>query len=107
MTLPTIGSLTIVKTLTATGALAALATIAGQALAPQLPLVAVLAYAAVGSIALLAMLTVLAILMLTIYQWILRMGGTDTQWFWFSNDPRGLVQLRGQQKRNRDRPAQH
>jgi hypothetical protein len=23
-------------------------------------------------------------------QWILRMGGTDTQWLWFSADPPGL-----------------
>lgn len=107
MTSPNTSYVTIVKTLAATGALAALAAIAGQALAPQLPLVLVLAYAAVGSIVLLAMLTVLAILMLTMYQFILRMGGTDTQWLWFSNEPRGLVHLRAQQEQARDRPAQY
>jgi hypothetical protein len=29
-----------------------------------------------------------------INQWILRKGGTDTQWLWFSNEPKGLAQQR-------------
>ena len=35
---------------------------------------------------------------LTFYQFILRNGGTDPQWFWFSSEPRGLVALREQSK---------
>jgi hypothetical protein len=27
-------------------------------------------------------------------QWALRHGGTDTQWFWFPSEPKGLVQQR-------------
>jgi hypothetical protein len=29
-------------------------------------------------------------LTLTFNQWVLRKGGTDTQWLWFASDPPGL-----------------
>ncbi len=31
-----------------------------------------------------------AVASLTLWQWVLRKGGTDTQWFWFARDPAGL-----------------
>lgn len=34
-----------------------------------------------------------------INQWILRKGGTDTQWLWFPDEPKGLAQ---QKKRRSD-----
>ncbi|WP_269532953.1 hypothetical protein [Chitinimonas sp. BJYL2] len=31
-----------------------------------------------------------ALASLTLWQWVLRKGGTDTQWLWFARDPAGL-----------------
>jgi hypothetical protein len=39
-----------------------------------------------------------AICSLQFSQFILRMGGTDAQWFWFPSEPRGLVGLREEQR---------
>lgn len=84
------------KTLLATVALAALAGVAGAQLAPQVPLQWVLIYSALGAAALLLVLTLATVVTLTVMQFILRKGGTDTQWLWFSAEPPGLVHLRAQ-----------
>ncbi|MEY2690418.1 MAG: hypothetical protein RL375_4618, partial [Pseudomonadota bacterium] len=39
-------------------------------------------------------IAVAALVIGTVMQWVLRHGGTDTQWFWFPSDPRGLDRLR-------------
>lgn len=31
---------------------------------------------------------------LNVYQWALRKGGTDTAWFWFNSEPKGLMAMR-------------
>ena len=41
-------------------------------------------------------LLVLVVCSLQFSQFILRMGGTDAQWFWFSSEPKGLAALRDQ-----------
>ena len=76
--------------------LAALAVVAGSQLAPKVPLPMVLLYSAIGVLALCAMLVVALIVFATVAQWVLRKGGTDPQWFWFSGEPPGLQKLRAE-----------
>jgi hypothetical protein len=83
-----------VKALVATVALAALAGVAGAQLAPSVPLSTVLLYSALGGAALFAVAIVAVLAKLTWGQFILRKGGTDPQWFWFSAEPPGLVEMR-------------
>ena len=47
---------------------------------------------------LMALLVVASVCSLQFWQFILRKGGTDTQWFWFSCEPRGLAALRKGQR---------
>ncbi len=74
--------------------LAALAVVAGSQLAPKVPLPMVLLYSAMGVVAIAALLVVAIIVFATVSQWVLRKGGTDPQWFWFSGEPPGLQNLR-------------
>nr|WP_315491622.1 hypothetical protein [uncultured Rhodoferax sp.] len=76
--------------------LAALAVVAGSQLAPKVPLPMVLLYSTVGVLALGAVLVVVLIVFATVAQWVLRKGGTDPQWFWFSGEPPGLQKLRAE-----------
>jgi hypothetical protein len=86
--------------------LGCLALVAGAHLVPQVAIRTVLLYSALGAAVLLALLVLLAVATLTFQQFILRHGATDTQWFWFSSEPRGLVQLRQQAARERAKPEQ-
>jgi len=95
-TLLKFNSATIVKALVAAAVLATLAGVAGRQLAPGVPVQTILLYSALGAAALLAILVVAVAVTLTFRQFILRKGGTDTQWFWFSGEPKGLQQLRAQ-----------
>lgn len=76
--------------------LAALAVVAGTQLAPKVPLPMVLLYSALGAMAIAALLVVAIIVFATVSQWVLRKGGTDPQWFWFSGEPPGLKKLRAE-----------
>lgn len=76
--------------------LAALAVVAGSQLAPKAPLAMVLLYSAMGAVAIAALLLVAVIVSATVSQWVLRKGGTDPQWFWFSGEPPGLQKLRAE-----------
>lgn len=87
------------RALTATVLLALLAGVAGADLAPKLPLYRVLLYSALAALALFLAVVVAAVVLSTLYQFVLRKGGTDPQWFWFSAEPPGLVQLREQAKK--------
>lgn len=51
-------------------------------------------YVLAGLIGFFVVMTVLTIFSLTFNQFILRNGGTDTSWFWFAGEPKGLQQLR-------------
>ncbi len=75
-----------------------LAGVAGSQLAPKMALAEELLFGGVLVLGLLALLVVASGVSLTVYQAVLRMGGTDPQWFWFRNEPPGLVQLRSQAK---------
>ena len=96
MSLSKVGKQVAMKALLATVLLAALAGVAGSQLAPKVPLQWVLIYSALGAAAILLVLALAAVVTLTVMQFILRKGGTDTQWLWFSTEPRGLVHLRAQ-----------
>ncbi len=78
--------------------LVTLAGVAGSQLAPKMPLTEVLLYSGALVLGLFALLVVAVVVTLTVYQAVLRMGGTDPQWFWFRSEPPGLVALRAQAK---------
>ncbi|MEY4560934.1 MAG: hypothetical protein RLZZ618_211 [Pseudomonadota bacterium] len=92
--LSSVKSATIGKVLVAVASLAALAGVAGSQLAPSMPLAMVVLYSALGAASLLAVVLIAAVGCLTFWQFILRQGGTDAQWFWFSGEPQGLEQMR-------------
>lgn len=83
---------TIAKLVLAALLLAGIAGFLGKQMAPGAPLILVWTMA----IGLIVLLLVAALVSLTIRQFILRQGGTDPQWFWFSSEPEGLVKLRSE-----------
>ena len=85
-----------IKVTLATLLLSMVACVAGAKLAPHLPMHLIVFYSAVGAVILLVAIVVLTVATLTFSQFILRKGGTDTQWFWFAAEPPGLVRLREQ-----------
>jgi hypothetical protein len=52
------------------------------------------AYVLLGAVVLAGNLVGLSVIYLNIHQWVLRQGGTDTAWFWFGSEPKGLESLR-------------
>jgi hypothetical protein len=74
--------------------LIALVAYAAHNMAPQLSYALIFAYALLGFSLVAIALVGLSLIYLTIYQWVLRKGGTDPAWFWFSSEPKGLVALR-------------
>jgi len=74
--------------------LIALVAYAAHKMAPQLSYALIFAYALLGFSLVAIALVGLSLFYLTIYQWVLRKGGTDPAWFWFSSEPKGLVALR-------------
>lgn len=85
-------AITAVKLVTAALALTTLASIAGAQIVPGVPLTRILLFVS----GLFALVVLGTIAVLTLYQFILRKGGTDPQWFWFSGEPQGLAALREQ-----------
>jgi hypothetical protein len=86
--------------------LMALAGVAGSQLAPKMAFADVMLYSGALVLGLLALLIVVTVVSLTVYQAVLRWGGTDPQWFWFRSEPPGLVGLRAQAKDRADKHAQ-
>ncbi|MFM8152448.1 MAG: hypothetical protein ACKN8Y_03715, partial [Polynucleobacter victoriensis] len=64
--------------------------VAAQDLAPNISYAKLFAYVFFGLAALAINLVGLSVIYLNVYQWVLRKGGTDTAWFWFSSEPKGL-----------------
>jgi hypothetical protein len=84
------------KVLVAAISFSALVAVAARQLVPAIPLSDVLLYSAASVVGIMVLVIIAAICSLYFSQFILRAGGTDAQWFWFSSEPRGLVALREQ-----------
>jgi hypothetical protein len=80
----------VLKSCSAAVLLSLLALLVGQSLAPDMPLLTLWLWALGGLLSLGLVFTVGTWLTLTFNQWVLRQGGTDTQWLWFASDPPGL-----------------
>ena len=68
--------------------------VAAQDLAPNMSYAKLFAYIFIGLAALAVNLVGLSVIYLNISQWVLRKGGTDTAWFWFTGEPNGLMAVR-------------
>ena len=68
--------------------------LAAQDLAPNMSHAKLFAYIFIGLAALAVNLVGLSVIYLNCYQWVLRKGGTDTAWFLFNSEPKGLTALR-------------
>ena len=68
--------------------------LAAQDLAPNMSYAKLFAYIFIGLAALAVNLVGLSVIYLNISQWVLRKGGTDTAWFWFNGEPKGLMAVR-------------
>jgi hypothetical protein len=88
------------KLLVAAVAVVALVALPAKQMMPDVSTGDMLLYAAMGVAGVLALIVLVAICSLQFSQFILRLGGTDTQWFWFPGEPKGLVALR--ESRSRD-----
>ena len=85
---------TLAKLLLAGFLIAGLIVFAAQDLAPDMSDAKLFAYIFAGLAALAVILVGLSVSYLNVYQWSLRKGGTDTTWFWFNSEPKGLMALR-------------
>jgi hypothetical protein len=61
---------------------------------PRLDWSKVLPLVLIVALAVTALVIPSALISLAMGQWALRHGGTDTQWFWFPSEPKGLVRQR-------------
>jgi hypothetical protein len=80
----------VLKSCSAAVLLSLLALLGGQSLAPDMPLLTLWLWALGGLLSLGLVFLAGTWLTLTFNQWVLRQGGTDTQWLWFASDPPGL-----------------
>ena len=85
---------TLAKLLLAGILIAGLIVVAAQDLVPHMSYTKLFAYIFIGLAALAVILVSLSVIYLNVYQWGLRKGGTDTSWFWFKSEPKGLMALR-------------
>ena len=88
------------KLLTAAALLVGLIVFAAKDLVPDMPYAQLFAYILLGAAVLAVNLVGLTVIYLNIQQWVLRKGGTDVAWFWFSSEPKGLAAMR--QKLHKD-----
>jgi uncharacterized membrane protein len=68
--------------------------LAAQDLAPNTSYAKLFVYIFLGLAALAVTLVGLSVIYLNVYEWVLRKGGTDTAWFWFNSEPKGLLAVR-------------
>lgn len=69
--------------------------VAAQHLFPELPPTTLWAYSWLAMLTLAALVVGGFFAAAMVNQAVLHKGGTDTQWFWFSSEPKGLRELRG------------
>lgn len=83
------------KLLLASTLISAMLTFAGKALFPAASTLEVMLLGGAALTAVVVLAVMLSFVVLSINQAVLRAGGTDTQWLWFTADPPGLNKLRG------------
>ena len=88
------------KLIVALALLVGIVVVAAQDLAPNMSYAKLFAYIFIGLAALAVNLVGLSVIYLNISQWVLRKGGTDTAWFWFNSEPKGLTALREKLRKN-------
>jgi hypothetical protein len=82
------------KLIVALALLVGIVVVAAQDLAPNMSYAKLFAYIFIGLAALAVNLVGLSVIYLNVYEWVLRKGGTDTAWFWFNSEPKGLLAVR-------------
>ena len=82
------------KLIVALALLVGIVVVAAQDLVPDMSYAKLFAYIFIGLAALAVNLVGLSVIYLNVYEWVLRKGGTDTAWFWFNTEPKGLMALR-------------
>jgi hypothetical protein len=82
------------KLIVALALLMGIVVVAAQDLVPDMSYAKLFAYFFIGLAALAVNLIGLSVIYLNVYQWVIRKGGTDTAWFWFNSEPKGLMALR-------------
>ena len=82
------------KLIVALALLVGIVVVAAQDLAPHMSYAKLFAYIFIGLAALAVNLVGLSVIYLNVYEWVLRKGGTDTAWFWFNTEPKGLMAVR-------------
>ena len=82
------------KLIVALALLVGIVVVAAQDLAPNMSYAKLFAYIFIGLAALAVNLVGLSVIYLNVYEWVLRKGGTDTAWFWFNSEPKGLMVVR-------------
>ena len=98
MNRPIVNRIVLGKLLIAAVVLVALIAPLAKALAPGIAWGYLVFYSLAGLAGMFALLVLASVCSLQFWQFILRKGGTDTQWFWFSGEPRGLAALRKGQR---------
>ena len=82
------------KLIVALALLVGIVVVAAQDLAPNMSYAKLFAYIFIGLAVLAVNLVGLSVIYLNVYEWVLRKGGTDTAWFWFNSEPKGLMAVR-------------
>ena len=82
------------KLIVALALLVGIVVVAAQDLVPDMSYAKLFAYIFIGLAALAVTLVGLSVIYLNVYEWVLRKGGTDTAWFWFNSEPKGLLAVR-------------
>ena len=88
------------KLIVALALLVGIVVVAAQDVAPNMSYAKLFAYIFIGLAALAVNLVGLSVIYLNVYEWVLRKGGTDTAWFWFNSEPKGLMALREKLRKN-------
>lgn len=86
------------KLMLAAAAIVTLIAIPARQMMPGLALTELVLYCTAGLAGILMLIVLFAVCRLQLAQYILRKGGTDVQWLWFSGEPRGLAALRKGQR---------
>ena len=80
----------LLKAVLALCALGGLAALAASSLAPGLPLWRAVLFGVGGALGVAGVVALAAVVLARTGQWVLRLGGTDTQWLGLPGDPPGL-----------------